>query len=508
MPKVVFCFAGTGDSGDDYADDLELRNKFNVDVIRIYFRGCQHDNVGGGYVFTDLEIVANKIKNAFNTDKTMDLAKLKEEMGDGICLIKGPVDQQKVQIESIGLQGFSRGAVTTFAVAKKLDSFDIPMDIIANQPVPGPGIFSKYNDLTACKNIRSATTLIASHNLENSFAHNHFFHQMVTQFPPQTHAKNLLMPHQAHLEWFHHSVVPSHIGKQFVQSGYARASRFIDFDQKIKQQYTSKDIYFTPKEFSQKVFSNGEPVISKDHLYLAIIKEQAQKIMADLALDGSRLNDEQASAIVALGKQKTITLEEQKNLITFIVADSANAKKLTQIMNRTHEIIEFLSHVTSDTSGKSKAIKEQAPIYQRDIFLKTYEYLQNMNPSKEESREFCKQIDQVQSQFSSNALSIDRGIMRKAMQIITNTILHATGLFLIFNTINKAVTGNWFLFRQTRSEAEMGKVAKEVKKLVDDIPLKDKVSALKEQLITEKQLRSPELAVDLSQGYKIELDKF
>ena len=40
-------------------------------------------------------------------------------------------------INEITLEGFSRGAVKTFAVAKKLDNIGIPMHIIANQPVPG-----------------------------------------------------------------------------------------------------------------------------------------------------------------------------------------------------------------------------------------------------------------------------------------------------------------------------------------------------------------------------------
>ena len=169
------------------------------------------------------------------------------------------------------------------------------MDIIANQPVPGPGIFAKYNDLTACQNIRTATTLIATHNLENGFAHNHFFHQMVAQFPPQTRAQNLLMPHQAHLEWFRHDVVPLHINKLWVQSDYAHPKKDYygepwDYDERIKQQYKNGDLYFTPKEFSQKLFSNGECVISKDPLYLAIIKEQAQKVMKDLKLADSSLN--------------------------------------------------------------------------------------------------------------------------------------------------------------------------------------------------------------------------
>lgn len=131
--KIVFSFAGTGDTGEQYAENEEITGRFNQDVIRVYFRGCQHKQIGNGFIFPDIESVADRIRKIFDENKTIDLGLLHKEFGDGIVKIKGPQDYRKVEITDIGLKGFSRGAVTTFAVAKKLDELNIPMDIIANQ---------------------------------------------------------------------------------------------------------------------------------------------------------------------------------------------------------------------------------------------------------------------------------------------------------------------------------------------------------------------------------------
>lgn len=41
--------------------------------------------------------------------------------------------------------------------------------------------------------------------------------------------------------------------------------------------------------------------------------------------------------------------------------------------------------------------------------------------------------------------------MRLAMKTTVNYLLHVTGLFLITNTLNAALTGNYLFFNQTRS---------------------------------------------------------
>ena len=473
MAKIVFCFAGTGDEGDDYASSLERYNSFEPDVIRVYMRGCQHDKVGGGFLFPDLDIVSNSIRNAFNKDdQTIDLEKLKEMMGDGICLIEGPKYLSTHKITDIGLQGFSRGAVTTFAVAKKLDDLNIPMDIIANQPVPGqiaensPGsLFSKYHDLTKCQNIRSATTFLASHNLENGVIHNSFFQQMAAKFPSTTQANTYIMPHQAHLEWFRHWIIPVHINRQFTQAGYSQA-RWEHSASVLKNQYQEKDVYFTPKEFSQKVFGIDLATVSKDPVYLEMIQEKAKSLLNDSSI---QLSDEQASAIVAISRVNSLTQEQQSQQMNLVIQDNEAGKTFTQIINKTHDVVEYLSHVTRDDpknkSVKSLLIEEHSDAYKKEIYSKSFDYLSKPAPKDEDKKTFLKGINQADKEFEGKALNVDRGIMRKAMKIIANTILHVTGLFLLANTINLAVTGDWFFFNKTRSANVVNAASSEIKTL-------------------------------------------
>lgn len=591
MKKVVFFFTGTGASGEDYAEKIEEENKFNDDVIRVYFCGCQHDNVGKGELFPDLDIVANKIRKAFNKeDKTLDLTKLGEEMGDGVHIIGSSSNDPKVCISKIGLQGVSRGAVTTFAVAKKLDELDIGMDIIANQPVPGPRIFSKYNDLSDCKNIKSATTLIASHHLENDFCHNHFYHQMLSQFSKETEVKNLLMPHQTHQAWLDYKIVPLTICKLFIQRDYATTTHELDKADKalnnyiltkeelrglnklpdatqqinsdlikvkyneafreldisnlldlqdtvslkqravdtindaLKKEYQEEDLYFTPLLFMQKILSKGEYTVEQEPIFLELKKEKALnslrffiqsnpncikkslepneaiKSFQELKNDLNNLTNEQISAVLTMLKvrQEIMTSKQKIDLINFIKNDKANGPKLTQIINRTTEVTDFLRRITQDEVDeeetsiqkqtpripKSDAIKKHTPAYCTAVFLESYNYLKKERPNKQEDEAFCNAINQAQCNFSNNALSIDRGLMRKAMKVITNSILHITGLFLIFNTLNKAITGNYLFFNQTRSATEVEKISKKTKEEL--LNIKSRLNAIKEEKSTLK----------------------
>ena len=471
MTRLVICFAGTGDPGESYAEELEKYNRFSTDVIRVYIRGCQHEKVGGGILFPDLDIVSNSIRNAFDKDEQkIDLDKLNKLMGDGICRIEGPIDNRNPEITGIGLQGFSRGAITTFAVAKKLDDLNIPMDIIANQPVPGqiaessPGsLYSKYHDLTKCKNIQSATTFLASHNLENGVIQNSFFQQMVAKFPPNVQPNTYIMPHQAHLEWFKHWIIPIHINRQFSQRGYSREYWNLDI---LKQYYQTQDLYFTPKEFSQRIFGLDLATTSKDPVYLDIIQHKATLLLNDPSI---QISDEQASAIVAISKVKALNQEQKNDQMGLVIQNDDAGRKFTQIINKTNDVIEYLTHVTRDNgkSVKSKLIEKHSDKYKKEIYTQSFDYLIKPTPTDEDNKNFMMGINKADKDFESRALNIDRGIMRKAMKILANAILHITGLFLVANTINFAVTGEWFFFNKTRSANVVNAASNEIKSLAN-----------------------------------------
>jgi len=498
MAKIVLCFPGTGDPGDDYAEDLEKENNFNDDVIRIYFRGCQHDDVGGGTLFPDLERVAEKLKKAFSKNKSIDLDELEKQFGvgetGGICRIKGPLTERKPSIESICLQGFSRGAVTCFAAAKKLDDFDIPIDIIANQPVPGQifdstprSLYKKYSNLTECKNIRSATTFLASHHLDNGMVENLFFKQMVAEFSKKTQVNNWIMPHQSHMESRKHPIVPLHITKQFETEGrYATApkdrSKIDELIAKVyNQDFDTNKFCFTPKEFSQEIFHKKGAEIIKDPIYLQFMRKYAEGLVETILKTNKQsddntppslpeLTDQQVSAIIAIVKTKSfvktksLTPDEAVKFINLVIEKSDNGEKFTQIVNKTHDVVDYLSHVVKDKkSKKHDLVKNHSISYKKTIFSESYDYLKKVKPEEEDSKTYLGQLHAAQQTFEKNALDIDRGLMRQALKVIINGILLVTGLGMIANAMNKATTGDWFFLNKTRSTRVMRDSLKEIK---------------------------------------------
>ena len=171
MYKIVFFFAGTGRTAEEYKREHEGFLDFSGDVIRIYVNGCQDRRVGGlgGALSPDLTVATRKIAGAFTSDNNcvnLNLQKLQKEFGSAIIIDTKINNTAPNSIESIALEGYSRGAVQTLAVASKLNEFNLPIDIIANQPVTGEKyngkpLFKTYKDVSACINIRSATTLYA-----------------------------------------------------------------------------------------------------------------------------------------------------------------------------------------------------------------------------------------------------------------------------------------------------------------------------------------------------------
>lgn len=314
MPKVVFFFAGTGDDGEFYALSKENESTFNDDVIRIYIKGCQHTTVGGKFSLEglrpDLEVAAKNIRSAFSGNK-LNLAQLRQNFNDyraqidarpdtnllnneelkrlknsGIYTIQGApslIESEVITVDEIVLEGFSRGGVTTFATAKQLNDLDIPLHVIANQPVPGglgitDPLFVNYKDLSHCHNIRSATTLLVTQNLENSLAENKFFHQMMSRFPKETQVKHFLMPHQQHLQWMDDSPIPYHIDHQLAAIDFAQNNQA---ERKVINWYDKKtQYYFTPKELRQPIYG-AEANLEIDPLYQAFINDKAKRLFTE-----------------------------------------------------------------------------------------------------------------------------------------------------------------------------------------------------------------------------------
>lgn len=456
MPKVIFFFAGTGDNGSGYMFMKERQSRFQDGVIRIYIKGCQEERVGNGFLFPDLEIAANNIRNAFEGNE-LDLDKLRENFGNGLYAIGGQT-LGKVKVDDITMEGFSRGAVTTFAAAKKLDDLNIPMHIIANQPVPGDAgiakrLYSRYCDLRDCRNIKSAHTFLASYNLEQGFLHNHFFRQMVAKFPTEANAQQILFPHQHHLDWFSSSPIHSHINKLMAEKGLTHS---LDDETTIRTWYQNNgNSYFTPHEFMQPTYG-ADGVFSKDPIYLDMQRKNAQELLAQSNMDVQGIiKSEQATAIIAIAhlSGEDFNSETKIKLYELVLKDSKRAEQFAKIVNKVTEICNYLPYVTADnTSKKSQLIKQHANDYKKSVFLDSFAFLSNDKPNVKDKKHFASNIYKAECAFRKQALGIDRTIMRTILKLLTNFITHITGIALIVNTIHKVRTGNWLLFQHNRSE--------------------------------------------------------
>lgn len=467
MPKVIFFFAGTGDDGEGYKLMKEggygLGNKsdpFQDDVIRIYIKGCQEKRVGNGFLFPDLEIAANNVRNAF-TNEGLDLDKLKENFGDGLFEICGqPPGSSTVTVASIALEGFSRGAVTTFATAKKLNDLNIPMHIIANQPVPGEtgiakGLYSRYCDLRACHNIQTAHTFLASYNLEQGFIHNYFFRQMVAKFPAEIHAQEILVPHQHHLDWFQSSPIHHHINKLMAENGFTHPR---DDKQAIKRWYRdnhrdNQGSYFTPYELMQTVYGS-DGTFAKDPIYLDWVIAKARSVLPqDIPpVIQAELNAEQACAIIAISKlsDTNIASEKQRALYQLVLKDSKPAEQFVKIVNKVAEVCDYLPRVAGgNNSSKSDLIRTHAQNYKNSVILASFELLSKANPSVEDKNNFANTICEAECVFKKQALG---NVIHTILKVLANFITHVTGIALIANTINKATTGRWILFKHNSAE--------------------------------------------------------
>lgn len=183
---------------------------FNDDVIRVYFNGCQDKHIGGhsklkGYLDPNLDVVANKVRHAFSRDDvvTLNLADLKKEFGSSIIIEpkEGLMDVEEV--DDITLNGFSRGAVATFATARALDDLDTPMSLLAEDPVPGnsrentykqDSLYAKNFDLSHCRNIARGEILLGTYSKHNQGWENKWFRQMAPKFNVTTDSHIFMVP--------------------------------------------------------------------------------------------------------------------------------------------------------------------------------------------------------------------------------------------------------------------------------------------------------------------------
>lgn len=255
MSKILFVFAGTGLGATGIHNDYESE-PFNDDVVRVYFNGCQDRNIGGaalpgiGIISPNLDTVGSKLRTCFDNNANLSLDTLKAQFGQSIIIEPQDIES-KVEVDSINLTGFSRGGVTTFAAARHLDDLGKPINIYAEDPVPGnskssakknSSEFYKNHDLRNCTNIKHAEVSLGVYKNNVNRLHNKFFRQMAPLFSTNCDASVYVVPKTHHL---HYSRKAENQTKQFlVNCGLITGPTFYN---------ESKDrMTFTPKVIQQK----------------------------------------------------------------------------------------------------------------------------------------------------------------------------------------------------------------------------------------------------------------
>lgn len=221
MPKILFIFSGTAVTAQKthhYCEvDAFSKEAFNPNVVRVYFSGCQDKRIGGktylqGLINPDLDVVANKIHRCFSTSESgvrLKLSDLKQAFGDALIIEPKEALNQEVIVDDITLNGFSRGAVTTFAVAQKLDPLGVPISVFAEEPVPGnsrvsstsgESLYAKYADLRSCRNLVRGEVILGTYSKHNKPWENKWFRQMAPQFNSETESHLYLISKKFHTD--------------------------------------------------------------------------------------------------------------------------------------------------------------------------------------------------------------------------------------------------------------------------------------------------------------------
>ncbi len=225
---LIIYFNGTGDNGksltlSDPSNNAGFHYADEQKVKTIIVRGCQDKEVCNANVFPNLSDFAKRfVGKLFATNnanqltlKSTDFASLK--IGIDTSTISTSSDAtDKPIITAITLSGYSRGAVTCFNVAKELHKIAplIPVNIVANQPVPG-NIYqfpcSNAAAVADCRhltNLRNVSIIVGSYTGEKDidvegtpkWIHRLGFSQIIPKLPSskKCNSKVIVIPRRNH----------------------------------------------------------------------------------------------------------------------------------------------------------------------------------------------------------------------------------------------------------------------------------------------------------------------
>lgn len=299
MTKILFVFGGTGTTAKVISENDNLQG-FEKDVVRVYFNGCQDKSIGGSYIFgqlsPDLDIVGSKVRSCFDNKGQLSITALKEKFGNSIIIEPKDIEAF-LSVDTINLTGFSRGAVTTFSVARNLDDLGKPIQIFAQDPVPGESMdtsqkkgaqFSKNYNLSACQNIKKAEVVIGGYRGSVNRFHDVFLRQMAPRFNPECNSHTYTLPKKNHI-----SSAGASLNQEirFLQAtGFTTGLGLLGFSEK------KDSMFFTPKVLAQAHHA-------QELMNLELLPIYREKICANIAntyKDPEKFNDQTLQALFAL----------------------------------------------------------------------------------------------------------------------------------------------------------------------------------------------------------------
>ena len=350
--KIFFSFAGTGGAAEILQQNLEPLQAFDDNIVRVYFNGCQDSRIGGGnsltglasrYISPNLDFVAAGVRQAFKTSDNiypeLSLQALKDRFGDAIRIEPDTaLTEDKYQATSISLDGFSRGAVTTFACARYLNDLDVEMSLYAEDPVPGSSRsdtersasqYAQNFDLSKCNNLKRAVVTVGTYTKNHGGLQNKYFRQMTPNFYAKTDANIYTSPKSHHLE--------TDINQMNQRLEFLNKQGILNTHLVFNRQNTER-LYAIPKVLQQKFHLGTAGRTTTLPLYKVTIKDKLEEHNHFLKNDSSF---KQGEAFLAIYSRYGTTDEIPHALNKANNDTSLKGRAVRDFIIETHAIMKF-----------------------------------------------------------------------------------------------------------------------------------------------------------------------
>jgi hypothetical protein len=501
MTKVMFFFAGTNDTAENYAKSDAQYTAFspNDDLIKIYIDGCQAPEVGGagGAIYPDLNVVASNVLQAFKKEDAssgvrLSLDALQEKLGKNMVVIRQKAHhteselpltsaqlQGDVTVDGIVLTGFSRGGMTTLKQAATLDHLGIPISIIADQAVPGrPDFDSEYiksvSDLSHLKHLDQYFGFYGNYHLqEEDWVHNYYFWQLIPTLPEkQKNVHHYLLPFEDHWASSHskrekHASVLKRLFNQQEQQGESLippsliqhhicrslalcingmaqpqlSDPIVDFYDKNKTAYA-----YVAESVAQPIHGQEQVDVKKDPHYMLALRKHVELYLKTHDFTHGALTDKQIYTLWNLAFCFD-DVSRLRSMIDFILTAKSSAQK-DVFMNVVNDVTEHGHFLCSKQYEYKKDIDMAVEDYKQSIFEKTFKLVKLEHPTINDIRTFKKHVRVAEARLRVSVA--DYPIIHQCLQAMRKTILRAIFSLLGVDSSHQKQQGRLFSIRPTQ----------------------------------------------------------